>query len=233
MKSHISYIRKRKDPLGSGLIFDKRLDRTSINSIYSISSKAGIQQSLSQNQVTIHTLLKRNKECQSFIILSSSNCFQMSPFNDVKYYNDVIKKESMKRDSLISIRNSLGSLGLGRTLQIAHFYLFYHLITYNHISVTKYLQLENFKQTFQVFKYYLMDENGRVSIYNNPDLRSNIVWNPFNLNWNFLHRNYCEKASRIISLGQFICENLCIAKNGLHLKLGQVQIVQIDSIEIR
>ena len=157
----------------------------------------------------------------------------MSPFNDVKYYNDVIKKESTKRDSLISIRNSLGPLGLGRTLQIAHFYLFYHLITYNHISVTKYLQLENFKQTFQVFKYYLMDENGRVSIYNNPDLRSNIVWNPFNLNWNFLHRNYCEKASRIISLGQFICENLCIAKNGLHLKLGQVQIVQIDSIVIR
>jgi len=107
VKSHISYIRKRKDPSGSGLIFDKRPDRTSINPFYSISSKAGIQQSLSQNQVTIRTLLKRNKECQSFIILSSSNCFQMGPFNDVKYYNDVIKKESMKRDSLIPIRNSL------------------------------------------------------------------------------------------------------------------------------
>ena len=119
VKSHISYIRKRKDPSGSGLIFDKRPDRTSINPFYSISSKAGIQQSLSQNQVTIRTLLKRNKECQSFIILSASNCFQMGPFNDVKYYNDVIKKESMKRDSLIPIRNSLGPLGLGRTPQIA------------------------------------------------------------------------------------------------------------------
>ncbi|KAF3952355.1 hypothetical protein CMV_022083 [Castanea mollissima] len=53
VKSHISYIRKRKDPSGSGLIFDKRPDRTSINPFYSISSKAGIQQSLSQNQVTI------------------------------------------------------------------------------------------------------------------------------------------------------------------------------------
>ena len=39
----------------------------------------------------------------------------MGPFNDVKYYNDVIKKESNKRDSLIPIRNSLGPLGLGRT----------------------------------------------------------------------------------------------------------------------
>ena len=69
----------------------------------------------------------------------------MGPFNDVKYYNDVIKKESMKRDSLIPIRNSLGPLGLGRTPQIAHFYSFYQLITYNQISVTKYLQLDNFK----------------------------------------------------------------------------------------
>ena len=107
----------------------------------------------------------------------------------------------MKRDSLIPIRNSLGPLGLGRTPQIVHFYSFYHLITYNQISITKYLQLDNFKQTFQVLKYYLMDENGRVSIYNNPNPRGNIVLNPFNLNWNFLHHNYCEEASRIISLG--------------------------------
>ena len=55
------------------------------------------------------------------------------------------------------------------------------LITYNQILVTKYLQLDNFKYNFQVFKYYLMDENNRVSIYNNPDMYSNIVLNPFNL----------------------------------------------------
>ena len=55
------------------------------------------------------------------------------------------------------------------------------LITYNQILVTKYLQLDSFKQTFQVFKYYLMDENGRVSIYNNPNMHNNIVSNPFNL----------------------------------------------------
>ena len=55
------------------------------------------------------------------------------------------------------------------------------LITYNQILVTKYLQLNNLKQTFQMFKYYLMDKNGRISIYNNPDMHSNIVLNPFNL----------------------------------------------------
>lgn len=68
----------------------------------------------------------------------------MGPFNDAKYYN-VIKQESMKRDTLIPIRNSLGPLGLGRTPKILNFYSFYHLITYNQISITKYLQLDNLK----------------------------------------------------------------------------------------
>ncbi|KAK8315577.1 hypothetical protein V6Z12_D01G251900, partial [Gossypium hirsutum] len=36
-----------------------------------------------------------------------------------------------------------------------------------------------------------------------------------------------------ISLGQFICENVCIAKSGPRLKSGQVFIVQADSIVIR
>nr|YP_009455047.1 RNA polymerase beta'' subunit [Alnus orientalis]AUG62574.1 RNA polymerase beta'' subunit [Alnus orientalis] len=229
VKSHISYIRKRKDLSGSGLIFDDRSDPNNINPFYSIYSKARIQQSLSQNQVTIRTLLNSNKESQSLIILSSSNCFQMGPFNDAKYYN-VIKKESMKRDTLIPIRNSLGPLGLGRTPQISNFYSFYHLITYNQISITKYLQLDNLKQTFEVLKYYLMDENGRSY---NPDPCSNTVLNPFNLNWHFLHHNYCEETSTIMSLGQFICENVCIAKNGPQLKSGQVLIVQIDSVVIR
>nr|YP_010216738.1 RNA polymerase beta'' subunit [Stachyurus yunnanensis]UBS93902.1 RNA polymerase beta'' subunit [Stachyurus yunnanensis] len=228
VKFHISYIRKRNDPSSSGLISDNKSDRTNINPFYSSYSKARIQQSLDQNQGTIRTLLNRNKECQSLIILSSSNCFRMGPFNDVKYHN-VIKD---KKDPLIPTRNSLGPLGTA--LQIVNFHSFYHLITHNQISVAKYLQLDNLKETFRVLKYYLMDENGRIY---NPDPCSNIVLNPFNLNWYFLHdnyhHNYCEETSKIISLGQFICENVCIAKNGPHLKSGQVLIVQVDSVVIR
>nr|UGV23355.1 RNA polymerase beta'' subunit [Sloanea cordifolia]UGV23441.1 RNA polymerase beta'' subunit [Sloanea dasycarpa]UGV23527.1 RNA polymerase beta'' subunit [Sloanea longiaculeata]UZT27714.1 RNA polymerase beta'' subunit [Sloanea sinensis] len=228
VKSHISYSRKRKDPSGSGLIFDNGSDRTNINPFY---SKAGIQQSLRQNQGTISTLLNRNKEYQSLIILSSSNCFRIGPFNHVKYHNVI--KELIKRDPIIPIRNSLGPLGTA-ALQITNFYSFSHLIAHNQISVTKYLQLDNLKQTFQVLKYYLMDENGRIY---NPDPCNNIVLNPFNLNWYFLyhnyHHNYCEETSTIISLGQFFCENVCIAKNGPYLKSGQVIIVQVDSVVIR
>nr|YP_009460073.1 RNA polymerase beta' subunit [Tapiscia sinensis]AUT81211.1 RNA polymerase beta' subunit [Tapiscia sinensis] len=230
VKSHISYIRKRNNPSGSGLISANGSNRTNINPFYSIYSKARIQQSLSQNHGTIRTLLNRNKECQSLRILSSSNCFRMGPFNDVKYHNVI--KQSIKKDPIIPIRNSLGPLGTA--LQIANFYSFYHLITHNQISITKYLQLDNLKQTFQVFKYYLMDEKGRIY---NPDPYRNSVLNPFNLTWYFLHHNYhnnyCEETSTIISLGQFICENVCIDKNGPHLKSGQVLIVQVDSVVIR
>jgi DNA-directed RNA polymerase subunit beta' len=74
-----------------------------------------------------------------------------------------------------------------------------------------------------------MDENCRIY---NPDPCSNTVLNPFNLNWHFLHHNYCEEISTI-TLGQFICENVCIAKNAPQLKSGQVLIVQIDSVVIR
>nr|YP_009559186.1 RNA polymerase beta' subunit [Barbeya oleoides]QBA95985.1 RNA polymerase beta' subunit [Barbeya oleoides] len=224
VKSHISYIRKRNHPLGSGLISDNRSDR--INPFFSIYSKERIQQSLSQNQGTIRTLSNRSKKSQSLIILSSSNCFQMDQFNDVKNHNVI--KESIKRDTQIPIRNSLGPLGT--TSQIANF--FYLLKTHNPISVTKYLQLDNFKQTFQVLKYYLMDENGRIY---NSDPCNNFFLNPLNLNWYFLHHNYhyCEETSTIISLGQFICENVWIDKKGPHLKSGQVIIVQIDSVVIR
>nr|ATL60102.1 RNA polymerase beta'' subunit [Sipanea sp. Rova et al. 1981] len=229
VKSTISYIGKRNDTSGSGLLFDNGSDCTNINpfsSIYYSYSKARIQQFPNPNQGTIHTLLNRNKEFQSLIILLSSNCSRTGPFAGVKYHNVI--KESIKKDPRISIRNSLGPLG--SALPIANFFSFSHLITHNKILVTNYLQLDNLKQTFQVIKYYSMDENGKIY---NPDPCNNIVLNPFNLNWYFRHPNYCKETSTIISLGQFICDNVCIAKNRPHLKSGQVIFVQGDSVVIR
>nr|QCW94737.1 RNA polymerase subunit beta [Polygala alba] len=226
-KYPISYIRKRNDPSGSGLISDNESEHTNLNPFYSISFKAKSQQSLlSQNHGTIRMLWNRKEECRSLIILSSSNCFQIGPFNGRKGHNG--RKESIQRNPLIPIINSLGPLGS----QISNSFSLFRLITHNHTSVTKYFQLDNLKQTFQVFKYYLIDENGRIY---NPD--PCIVLNPFHLNRSFLHHNYhqndCKKISTIMSLGQFICENVCIDKNGPHLKSGQVLIVQVDSVIIR
>nr|AFK45611.1 unknown [Lotus japonicus] len=94
-------------------------------------------------------LLNRNKENRSFIILSSSNCFQMGPFNNVKYHNG-IKEEinQFKRNHKIPIKISLGPLGVAP--QIANFFSFYHLITHNKISsIKKNLQLNKFKKLFK------------------------------------------------------------------------------------
>nr|YP_009440833.1 RNA polymerase beta' subunit [Japonolirion osense]AHH24323.1 RNA polymerase beta' subunit [Japonolirion osense]CUS18787.1 RNA polymerase beta' subunit [Japonolirion osense] len=218
-KPTISYTGKRNDIAGSVWIPNNGLDRTNINPFY---SKAKIQP-LTQHQGTIGigTLLNRNKECQSLIILSSSNCSRIGPFKGSKYN---------KSDPIIPIRDLLGPLGT-IVPKIANFYSSYHLITHNPILLKKYLLLDNFKQTYQVLKYCLMDENGRIY---NPDPCSNIILNPFNLNWRFLHHYYCEETYTIISLGQFICENVCLFKYGPHIKKsGQILIVHVDSLVIR
>nr|BDR62812.1 RNA polymerase beta subunit-2 [Jacquemontia paniculata] len=220
VKSPISYMGKRKDPLGLALLADNGLDWTNLNPY----SKAGIQQTLNQNQGTIHT--NRNKECQSLSILSPSNCFRMDPVNGAKYHNVI--QESIKEDPLIPIRNSLGPLGT--SLPTANSYSFSRLLTQNQILVTNYLQLDNLKQPFSKLKYYLIAENGKIY---NPNPSSNIILNPLNLNWYFLYDKYCAETSKIISLGQFICENVCIAKKRPPLKSGQVILVQVDSVVIR
>lgn len=226
VKSTISYTGKRRDISGSGLIPANGLDHTNINPFY---SKSKIQ-SLTQHQgtISIGTLLNRNKECQSLRILSSSNCSQIGPFRGSKYNN--VTKES---DPIIPIRDLLGPLGT-IVPKIANFFSSYHLITHNPILLKKYLLLDNFKHAFQVFqvlKYCLMDENRRIY---NPDPCSNIISNPFHLDWYFLQRDYCEEISTIISLGQLICENVCLFKYGPHIKKsGQILIVHLDSLVIR
>nr|YP_010374812.1 RNA polymerase beta'' subunit [Pontederia australasica]QXU58248.1 RNA polymerase beta'' subunit [Pontederia australasica] len=223
VKSEISYIGKRYNGARTRLIPHNGLDRTNINPFY---STAKIQ-SLTQRKSTIGigTLLNQNKECQSLIILSSSNCSRIGPFNGLKY-----KKEL---DPIIGIMDLLGPLGT-IVSKIENFYASYHLITYNQILLKKYLLLDNFKQTFevlQVLKYRLIDENRRIY---NPDPRSNSILNPFYLNWRFLHHDYWEETLTIISLGQFICENLCLFKDEPHVKnSGQIIIVHLDSLVIR
>nr|YP_010189807.1 RNA polymerase beta' subunit [Polygonatum humile]YP_010190657.1 RNA polymerase beta' subunit [Polygonatum acuminatifolium]YP_011000748.1 RNA polymerase beta'' subunit [Polygonatum x desoulavyi]QZK24184.1 RNA polymerase beta' subunit [Polygonatum humile]QZK25884.1 RNA polymerase beta' subunit [Polygonatum acuminatifolium]UTM07056.1 RNA polymerase beta'' subunit [Polygonatum humile]WPN85013.1 RNA polymerase beta'' subunit [Polygonatum x desoulavyi] len=224
VKSTISYTEKRYDTAGSGLIPDNGLDRTNINPFY---SKVKIPL-VTQHQGTIGTLLNRNKEGQSLRILSSFNCFRVGPFNGSKYNN--VAKES---NPITPIRGLLGPLGT-IVPKIVNFYSSYHLITHNQILLNKYWLLDNFKQTFQVLevlKYCLIDENRRIY---NPSPCNNIILNPSHLNWCFLHYNYCEETSTIISIGQFICENICLFKYGPHIqKSGQICIVHVDSLIIR
>nr|QKV47925.1 RNA polymerase beta'' subunit [Oreorchis patens] len=226
VKSTISYTEKRYDMAGSRLISNNELDRILINPF---DSKVKIR-SFPQHQGTLGTLLNRNKECQSFIILSSSNCSRIGPFNTSRYNNAT--KES---DPMTLIRDLLGPLGT-IVPKIVNFCSSYYLRTYNQVFLKKYFLLENFQQTFQVlqvlpFQYCFLDENSRIY---NPDPYSNIVWNSFRLNWYSLHHDSCEEAWTIISLGQFLCENVCLLKYGSRIKKsGQIFIVHVDSLVIR
>nr|YP_010874086.1 RNA polymerase beta'' subunit [Justicia demissa]WGV35476.1 RNA polymerase beta'' subunit [Justicia demissa] len=225
VKSTISYIGKRNDPSGSGLLSANGSGCANINPFFSIYSRVRIQQPVNQNQKTIHTMLNRKKGFQSLIILSSSNCFRMDSFTDVKYHNFIKESIQITKDPRIPSKNSLGPLGT--SFLLANVYSFYHLITHNQILVNKYLQLDNLKRTFRVINCFLLDENEQIA---NPDPCSNII---LNLNWGFLHLNYCQETSTKMSLGQLICENICIVKSAPHLKSGQVILVQVDSVVIR
>nr|QYK18803.1 RNA polymerase beta'' subunit [Pabstiella mirabilis] len=226
VKSTISYTEKRYDTAGSGLISNNELDRIHRNPF---DSKTKIQL-FPQHQGTLGTLLNRNKEYQSFLILSSSNSSRMGPFNTSRYKNAT--KES---DPMTPIRDLLGPLGT-IVPKIVNFCSSYYLRTYNQVFLKKDFVLENFQQTFQVlqvrpFQYCFLDENSRIY---NPDPCSNTIWNSFHLNWYFLHHDSCEEAWTIISLGQFLCENVCLFKYGSRIKKsGQIFIVHVDSLVIR
>ncbi|CAN6462234.1 unnamed protein product [Victoria cruziana] len=165
--------------------------------------------------------------CQSLIIFSSSNC---SRVNVLKYHN--VTKESIKEkeDTPIPIPNLLGPLGT--VLKIFNFSPSYHSMTHNENLLNKYLILDNnnSKQTFQLLKYYLVDENGRIS---NANPCSDIIFNLFGSC--FVPHDYCEGTStaRIISLRQFICENICLSKYETCIKSSQVIMVYLDSFIIR
>ena len=220
VKSTISYTRRRYDRTSAGPIPTNKLDRNNTNSFY---SKAKIQ-SLSQHQEAIGTLLNRNKEYPSLMILSASNCSRIGLFKNSKYPNAI--KESNPR---IFIRDIFGLLG-AIVPSISNFSSCYYLLTHNQILLKKYLFFDNLKQTFQVLqglKYSLIDENKRISNFD-----SNIMLDPFHLNWHFLHHDSREDTLAIIHLGQFICENVCLFKSHIK-KSGQIFIVNMDSFVIR
>nr|AIQ79192.1 RNA polymerase beta' subunit [Chaetobromus involucratus subsp. dregeanus] len=220
VKSTISYTRRRYDRTSAGPIPNNRADHNNTNSLY---SKSKIQ-SLSQDQEAVGTLLSRNKEYPSLMILSASNCSRIGLFKNSKYANAI--KESNPR---IPIRDSFGLLGT-IVPSISNLSSSYFLLTHNQILLKKYLFLDNLKQIFQVLqglKYSLIDENKRISYFG-----SNIMLDPFHLNWRFLHHDSREETSAIIHLGQFICENVCLFKSPIK-KSGQIFIVNMDSFVIR
>nr|YP_010292419.1 RNA polymerase beta'' subunit [Carex sp. SCSB-B-000526]ULQ64350.1 RNA polymerase beta'' subunit [Carex sp. SCSB-B-000526] len=96
------------------------------------------------------------------------------------------------------------------------------------------IQIYNICRILQpkVAEYCLIDENSRIY---SPDPTIGFFLNPFNWNWYpFFHDNSWEETSTKISLGQFICENLCLFQDKPYVKKsGQIVIINLDSLVIR
>lgn len=97
-----------------------------------------------------------------------------------------------------------------------------------------FIQIYNICRILQpkVAEYCLIDENSRIY---SPDPTIGFFLNPFNWNWYpFFHDNSWEETSTKISLGQFICENLCLFQDKPYVKKsGQIVIINLDSLVIR
>nr|YP_010891193.1 RNA polymerase beta'' subunit [Peperomia latifolia]WJK72643.1 RNA polymerase beta'' subunit [Peperomia latifolia] len=230
VKPRVLYTGKRNDRVGCVLNPDNGSDCPNRNPFY---SKIKME-SLIKDHGTIHTSLNSNKQLLSFLILSSSNFFQIGTLkvNGSKYENG--RKKSIKEGPAILIRNSLGPLGtLAKIAKITNFDSRNYYLTDNQILLKKYLILDNFKNLFQDVLYYLylIDEKGRIL---NPNPCSNIIFDAFDLNWCFLHLNSCEKTFSIISLGQFFYEKGSIYKKyRSHIKSGQIVTIHDHSLVIR
>ena len=96
------------------------------------------------------------------------------------------------------------------------------------------IQIYNICRILQpkVAEYCLIDENSRIY---SPDPTIGFFLNSFNWNWYpFFHDNSWEETSTKISLGQFICENLCLFQDKPYVKKsGQIVIINLDSLVIR
>nr|YP_009516955.1 RNA polymerase beta'' subunit [Cabomba furcata]AYE68026.1 RNA polymerase beta'' subunit [Cabomba furcata] len=224
VKSPILYTGKRNDRAGS-MIPDTVAYCANTN-LFSSKVKT---KSVSQYQGTVRTFIDRNKEGQSLIVFSSSNCSRINVSNYYNVTNELIKE---KEDPLIPIQNSLGPLGT--VPKIDNFSSSCHSISHNEILLNKYLVPDNnnTKETCQLpNKYYLVDETGKIS---NQNPCSDII---FNSNSCFLPQYFCDgkptTTTTIISLGQFICENVYLSKSGTRIKSGQVIMVHVDSFIIR
>ncbi|CAN6455168.1 unnamed protein product [Victoria cruziana] len=157
---------------------------------------------------------KRNDRSGSVIPDTGSYCANTNLFSSkvkiksLSQHQGIIQSIKEKEDTLIPILNLLGPLGT--VPKILNFSSSYHSITHNEILLNKYLILDNNnpKQTFQLLKYYLVDENGRIS---NENPCSDIIFNLF--------------GSLFVKM--------CLSKHGTHIESGRVIMVYLDSFIIR
>jgi DNA-directed RNA polymerase subunit beta' len=119
---------------------------------------------------------------------------------------------------------------LGHLHSITNCFPSSHFLTYKKVLSKKHSIFHNSFNTFQVPKYYFMDENTRISHF---DPCRNIISNLLGPNWCSSSSEFCKKIFPVVSPGQLIPESVCISEDEPLPESGQIIAVDEESLVIR
>lgn len=222
MKYPPFFMGRRDNKTSSNLMFHNNLDHTNLF------SSNGASQLISKHQGTICSLSNGEEDSGSFMVLSPSDYFRIVLFNDSKCYdtgNQSNRKDPMRK--IIEFSGLLGNLH-----SITNRFPSSHFLTYKKVLSKKHSIFHNSFNTFQVPKYYFMDEN--MIIYHFDPCR-NIISNLLGPNWcsSSSESEFCEKTFPVVSLGQLIPESVWISEDEPLPESGQIIAVDEESLVIR
>jgi len=220
MKYSLFSMGRRDNEASSNFMFHNKFDYTNI-----VSSN-GESPLISKHQGTICSFSNGEEDSGSFMVLSPSDCFRVVLFNDLKC-NDTVNK-SNREDPMIKIIEFSGLLG--HLHSITNRFPSSHFLTYQKVLSKKHSIFQNSFNTFQVPKYYFMDENTKIYHF---DPCRNIISNLLGPHWCSSSSEFCEKTFPVVSPGQFIPESVCISEDEPLPESGQIIAVDEESLVIR
>nr|ULF03417.1 RNA polymerase beta'' subunit [Cathaya argyrophylla]ULF47350.1 RNA polymerase beta'' subunit [Cathaya argyrophylla]ULF47421.1 RNA polymerase beta'' subunit [Cathaya argyrophylla]ULF47498.1 RNA polymerase beta'' subunit [Cathaya argyrophylla]ULF47591.1 RNA polymerase beta'' subunit [Cathaya argyrophylla] len=223
MKYPPFFMGRRDNKASSNLMFHNKLDHTNL---FSSNRKSRL---ISKHQGTICSFSNGEEESGSLMVLSPSDCFRIVLFNDSKCYDTVNK--SNREDPMRKIIEFSGLMG--HLHSITNRFPSSHFLTYKKVLSKKHSIFHNsFNSfnTFQIPKYYFMDENTRISHF---DPCRNIISNLLGPNWCSSSSEFFEKIFPVVSPGQLIPESVCISDNEPLPESGQIIAVDEESLVIR
>nr|YP_009642780.1 RNA polymerase beta'' subunit [Reboulia hemisphaerica]QCP68413.1 RNA polymerase beta'' subunit [Reboulia hemisphaerica] len=211
-----------------------------------------------KQQGIIRILSNQNNGIQSFIILSPSNLVKTFQFNkstknlstktntnisstqffefdknskNLQFLNKKKRLNLTKKNSSIKLLvfEKLGFLGNLHNI-VTNFFTLFYLISYTKLISNKYSILNQFHQTSQNPKWYLIDESKKI---NKLILGKNINYNLFN--WCFPLFSLLKKRIhfQFIKLGQLLFENFVISKYKTNFPSGQIISINTNYFIIR
>nr|YP_009732844.1 RNA polymerase beta'' subunit [Diphyscium foliosum]QHU77189.1 RNA polymerase beta'' subunit [Diphyscium foliosum] len=269
-EAHISFVKIRINKIVKSFFqislikyfnFDskKKNNTSSLNSLFNKKISIINQYSTDNNVLfskiwgTIRTPSNKNKDNNSFLILSPSNLFQTLSFKNTDSFQTTEKNikvenieklfsyESKKKIKDFNLQNKkniikqnfmefLGFLGhlQNNTKTFKSFYLikYDNKLTPSHFS--NFSIIDSLKKKFKITKWFFLDENQRTYKLN---LTKNIIFNL--LNWSFPLFLLSKKKIQLFNLGHFICDGLSVSDYQHVYESGQIVAIYVDSLVIR